>query len=100
MGKLFVLTMRRGWVDSLGSDGSEASRSRRRARSEWMQACVRGLEMSCGRELRRRVSAEVKEEEQLAVVWVRRSAWSRVTDREEFVGRFSLESRLPQYLWW
>ena len=29
---------------------------------------------------------------------VRRSDWDRVTDKEEFVGRLSFESRLPQYL--
>lgn len=28
-----------------------------------------------------------------------RSAWERVTEREEFVGRLSEESRLPQYLY-
>ena len=33
-----------------------------------------------------------------AVVWVLRSDWERVTEREELVGRFSLGSRLPQYL--
>lgn len=33
-----------------------------------------------------------------AVVWVWRSAWERVTLRDEFVGRFSLASRFPQYL--
>ena len=31
-------------------------------------------------------------------MWAERSAWERVTEREEFVGRFSLGSRLPQYL--
>lgn len=35
---------------------------------------------------------------QEAVVWVRRSSWERVTERDELVGRFSLVSRLPQYL--
>lgn len=29
---------------------------------------------------------------------VARSAWERVTEREEFVGRFSFASRFPQYL--
>ena len=29
----------------------------------------------------------------------RRSDWERVTERDEFVGRFKLGSRLPQYLW-
>jgi hypothetical protein len=31
-------------------------------------------------------------------VWVRRSDWDRVTEREEFVGRLRAVSRLPQYL--
>lgn len=31
-------------------------------------------------------------------MWARRSAWERVTEREEFVGRFSFGSRFPQYL--
>jgi len=35
---------------------------------------------------------------QAAVVWVLRSAWERVTEREELVGRLSFVSRLPQYL--
>lgn len=35
--------------------------------------------------------------EQDAVVWVRRSPWSKVTDRDEFVGVFSLASLFPQY---
>lgn len=34
----------------------------------------------------------------MAVVWVRRSAWERVMEREELVGRFRDGSRLPQYL--
>ena len=36
--------------------------------------------------------------EQEAVVCVRRSAWSSVTERDELVGRFSFASRFPQYL--
>ena len=36
--------------------------------------------------------------EQVAVVWVRRSDCERVTLRDEFVGRLSFASRLPQYL--
>jgi hypothetical protein len=36
--------------------------------------------------------------EQDAVVWVRRSAWERVTEREELVGKLRAGSRLPQYL--
>lgn len=37
--------------------------------------------------------------EQEAVVWVRRSDWERVIEREELVGRFRVGLRLPQYLW-
>lgn len=33
-----------------------------------------------------------------AVVWVRRSDWERVTEREELVGRLRAGSRFPQYL--
>jgi len=36
--------------------------------------------------------------EQEAVVWVRRSDWERVTEREELVGRLRVGSRFPQYL--
>lgn len=32
------------------------------------------------------------------MVWVRRSAWERVTERDELVGRFRVGSRFPQYL--
>lgn len=31
-------------------------------------------------------------------MWVRRSDWERVTEREELVGRLSVGSRFPQYL--
>ena len=44
------------------------------------------------------MSGGVKVEEQDAVVWVRRSFCERVTEREEFVGRLRVGSRLPQYL--
>ena len=40
----------------------------------------------------------MKEEEQAAVVCVRKSAWERVTETEELVGRLSFGSRFPQYL--
>lgn len=40
----------------------------------------------------------MKEEEQAAVVCVRRSDWERVTETEELVGRLSFGSRFPQYL--
>lgn len=36
--------------------------------------------------------------EQEAVVRVRRERWERVTESEEFAGRFRAGSRLPQYL--
>lgn len=85
-------------MESGGKDGSCFSSSCRSDRSSRKQACVRAPETSCGCEFRRRVSGEVKVEEQAAVVWVRRSRWERVTDREEFVGRLSVGSRLPQYL--
>jgi len=32
------------------------------------------------------------------VVRVRRDFWDRVTESEEFVGRFKVASRFPQYL--
>jgi len=46
---------------------------------------------------RRRASGGVEVGEQEAVVWVRRSDWERVTEREELVGRFRVGSRFPQY---
>ena len=57
--------------------------------------------MASGSEVpfKRSVSSEGEyDEEHEAVVWVRRSDWERVTEREEFVGRLSFASRLPQYL--
>jgi hypothetical protein len=48
--------------------------------------------------LRVRLSPLVYELEQEAVVRVRRSACERVTERELLVGRLSLGSRFPQYL--
>lgn len=82
----------------MGNDESATSSAERRARSSRKQACVRAPETSWGEELRRRVSSFGKEAEQAAVVWVRRSFWERVTEIEELVGRFSLGSRFPQYL--
>lgn len=32
-------------------------------------------------------------------MWVRRSDWERVTEMEELVGRLSVGSRFPQYLY-
>lgn len=98
VGKLFSETIRSGREASLGRRGSEASSEERRVRSSRKQAWVRAPETSCGEELRRRVSSGPKVEEHAAVVWVRRSAWDKVTDMEEFVGRLSFGSRLPQYL--
>lgn len=40
----------------------------------------------------------MKEEEQAAVVCVRKSAWDRVTETDELVGRLSFGSLFPQYL--
>ena len=53
--------------------------------------------MSWGWLLRVRES-DWKAGEQEAVVWVRRSSWERVTEREALVGRLRTGSRLPQYL--
>lgn len=98
MGKLFSETIRRGRAESLGREGLDASRAERRERSSRKHAWVRAPKTSWGDEFRRRVSSGPKLEEQAAVVWVRRSAWERVTEIEELVGRFSFGSRLPQYL--
>lgn len=98
MGKLFSETIRRGRVESFGREGSAASREVRRARSSRKQAWVRAPVTSWGEEFRRRVSSFPKEAEHAAVVCVRRSAWERVTETEELVGRLSLGSRFPQYL--
>ena len=58
---------------------------------------MRAPEMSWSEPLRVRESWGM-DGEQEAVVWVRRSSWERVTEREELVGRLSFGSRLPQYL--
>lgn len=57
---------------------------------------MRAPETSSGDPLRRRESLS-NFSEQDAVVCVRRSPWSKVTDRDEFVGVFSLASLFPQY---
>ena len=98
VGKLLMETRRRGKVDRDGRVGFASSRVARRARRAWMQARGRGVDISCGEALRRRVSSAGKEAEQEAVVWVRRSDWERVMEREELVGRFRVGSRFPQYL--
>lgn len=98
VGKLFSETIRRGSVDNFGREELEASREERRARNSRKQAWVRAPVTSCGEEFRSRVSSLPKEEEHAAVVCVRRSAWDRVTETEELVGRLSLGSRFPQYL--
>ncbi len=46
------------------------------------------------------MSGQLKVDEQVAVVSVRRSRWESVTEREEFVGRLRVGSRFPQYLCW
>lgn len=56
------------------------------------------MERDWGALFKSRVSGPSKVEEQDAVVWVRRSDWERVTEREELVGRLREGSRLPQYL--
>lgn len=84
-------------MESLGREEFEDSTFSRRERSSRKQACVRAPETSWGEELRRRESV-VKRDEQAAVVCVRRSAWERVTEMEELVGRFSFGSLFPQYL--
>lgn len=91
-------TRRRGKVERGGRVGMVSSRMARRARRAWRQAQGRGVEMSCGEPLRRRVSSAGKEAEQDAVVWVRRLDWESVTEREELVGRLRVGSRFPQYL--
>lgn len=98
MGKLFSDTMRNGRAESFGRVESLASSAIRRERSSRKQACGRAPLTSWDAPLMSRVSSGPKEAEHAAVVCVRRSAWERVTDTEEFVGRFSFGSRFPQYL--
>ncbi len=97
VGKLFSETMRRGREDKTGREEDD-SREERRERSSRKQAWVRAPETSWGCPFSSKVSSGPKEEEQAAVVCVRRSDWERVTETEELVGRFSFGSRLPQYL--
>jgi len=85
-------------VESFGREGSACSRAARRERRAVRQAVGRAEEISWGEEFRRRVSGGKKDGEQEAVVWVRRSDWARVTEREELVGRLRAGSRFPQYL--
>ena len=98
VGKLLTETRRKGNVERGGIVGSASSRVTRRLRKAWRQARGRGEEISCRALFSRRVSGGEKEAEQEAVVWVRRSDWERVIEKEEFVGRFRLGSRFPQYL--
>ena len=97
VGKLLRETILRGSDESLGSDESASSTSRRRVRSSARQACVRAPEISWSEPLRVSESLEYWLLHE-AVVWVRRSSCESVTDRELLVGRLSLASRLPQYL--
>lgn len=76
----------------------EDSSSARRIRRAWRQDDGLWAVRSEGSPLRVRVSGVEKVELQAAVVRVRRSAWERVTEREELVGRLRAVSRLPQYL--
>jgi hypothetical protein len=97
VGKLFSETIESGKEESFGRVGLDDSRAERRERSSRKHAWVRAPLTSWGEEFRRRVSS-VKEEEQAAVVCVLKSAWERVTETEELVGRLSFGSRFPQYL--
>jgi hypothetical protein len=97
VGKLLRETILRGSDDSFGRDESASSTWRRRVRSSARQACVRAPEMSWSEPLRVRESLGYWLLHE-AVVWVRRSSCDSVTERELFVGRLSLASRLPQYL--
>lgn len=54
--------------------------------------------MSSFSPLRIRESGPLKASEQEAVVCARSDFWDKVTDNEEFVGRFRVVSLLPQYL--
>ena len=98
VGKLFAVTIRNGQDESLGNESSFASSFARRVRSEDMHACVRGLVTSSGEPLRVSSSAPEYLGEVEAVVCVLRDFWESVTLREEFVGRLSLTTRFPQYL--
>lgn len=98
VGKLFSDTIFKGRLDSFGREEFADSSSDLRARSSRKQACVRAPVTSWGEPFRRSESDEGNEEEQAAVVCVRRSAWERVTETEEFVGRLSFASLFPQYL--
>ena len=73
------------------------SRAARRERRERRQARERGVVRGWGELFRRRESGGEKLGEQEAVVWVFRSDWERVMEREELVGRLRAGSRLPQY---
>ncbi len=73
VGKLFSLTIRRGYVDSGGRFGSCCSSLCRRERNSRKQACVRAPETSWASEFRTSVSGWGNDGEQAAVVWVRRS---------------------------
>lgn len=97
VGKLFSLTIFSFKSASLGRLLSFASTSLRSWRSSRRHACVLAPEMSWSLPLRVRESLVMLELHD-AVVCVRRSSCERVTERDELVGRFSLVSRLPQYL--
>src|SRR4051812_3119292 len=83
VGKLFSDTIFSGNVDSFGRMLSASSSCFLSARSSRKHAWVRAPETSWAEPFRSRESAWVYEGEQEAVVWVRRSACERVTEREE-----------------
>ena len=85
-------------MDSFGREGSFSSSSERRARRDERHACGRAPSSDSGFEFRVSVSGEEYNDEQEAVVCVRRSDWSRLTERDELVGKLSFGSRFPQYL--
>jgi hypothetical protein len=57
VGKLFSETIRKGSVESLGSDWLDDSSSDRNDRRALRHACVRGVWRVCGAPLRRRESS-------------------------------------------
>ncbi len=100
VGKLFADTRRRVIVESFGAEVSLDSISPRSRRRFLRHACVLVEDcMSSSSPLSMRVSGPEYDPEHDAVVRVRKDFWDKVTEREEFVGRFRETSRLPQYLW-
>lgn len=99
VGKLLAETSRRVCFDSRGRDPSLDSTCSRSDRRCFKHACVRLDDwMSSASPLRIRESGPEKDSEHDAVVCVRKDFCDNVTDKDEFVGRFRVVSRLPQYL--